>query len=115
MPRLLVLALILAAGAPPALAQTVQFPGVISPTPAPPGVSALPPPVIYSPRLNGPISTPNVMLPVPPVHSSGPVIVPAAPPGRNSFSDRVERCVQAGGANGIRPNDLGSFTAQCAN
>lgn len=115
MPRLLVLALILAAGAPAAMAQTVQFPGVISPAPAPPGVSPLPPPVIYSPKLNGPISTPNVMIPVPPVHSRGPVIVPALPSGRNSFSDRVENCMHAGGAAGIRPNDLGSFTAQCAN
>jgi hypothetical protein len=115
MPRLLVLALFLAAGAPTALAQIGQFPGVISPAPAPPGVVPPPPPVIYSPKLNSPLATPNVMMPVPPVHARRPVLVPAAPPGRNSFSDRVERCMHAGRAAGIRPNDLGSFTSQCAN
>jgi len=115
MSRLIVLALILAASAPGALAQIGQFPGVVSPAPAPPGVVPPPPPVIYSPKLNSPIATPNVMMPVAPVRSHRPVLVPALPPGRNSFSDRVGNCMHAGGAAGIRPNDLGSFTAQCAN
>jgi hypothetical protein len=43
------------------------------------------------------------------------VVVPSGQANRNSFSDRVERCVHAGTAAGVGPNGIGAFTGQCAN
>ena len=95
-----------------AAAQVGQFPQVPPPVPslgagAPPPLLMAPPPAPL-PNSYGPPSTVFV-----PGHRA--VQVPGAPPGRNSFSDRVERCIHAGTAAGIKPNDVGSFSAQCAN
>ncbi len=114
MPRLTTLALVLGASLSSAAAQTGQFPGVAPPVPAPRSSAVPQPPIIYSPNLNGPTAAPNLMMPVAPVPSRAPVLVPGAPPGRDSFSDRVGRCIAAGTAAGIGPNDLGAFTSQCA-
>jgi hypothetical protein len=113
----------------PAMAQVGQFPGVPGPTPAPgaPMVAPLPPSAPL------PIPPPNVGAPsnlmrgtgVPPANVGAPsnlVQVPGFPPvhvpsgrrNRNSFSDRVERCIHAGTAAGIGPNDIGAFSRQCA-
>jgi hypothetical protein len=105
MPRLIILALMLGASIPPALAQTGQFPGVAAPAP---------PQVMPGPTLPGAAAAPRVVVPVAPVPSRAPVLVPGAPPGRDSFSDRVGRCMAAGAAAGIGPNALGPFTSQCA-
>jgi hypothetical protein len=42
------------------------------------------------------------------------VLVPGGLPGRNGYSDRVERCIMGGTAAGLGPNAIGPFTAQCA-
>jgi glucose/arabinose dehydrogenase len=117
--RLVVIALSAGACATAAQAQVGQFPGVAPPVPspqigAPPQLGGAPPPPAVMPGQNlGPnFSGPSSIVTVP----NGPtVLVPAGPPNRNSFSDRVERCVQAGTAVGIGPNDIGAFTRQCAN
>lgn len=43
-----------------------------------------------------------------------PVLVPGGLRGRDSYSDRVERCVHYGTAAGVPSNEIGRFTAQCA-
>jgi hypothetical protein len=43
------------------------------------------------------------------------VVVPSGQANRNSFSDRVQRCIEGGTAAGIRPNGVGAFTRSCAN
>jgi hypothetical protein len=110
---ILLLALVLGA-ASGAGAQT--FPGVAPPTPspfaAPPQLGGAPaaPQVVPGPKLPGNFAAPRVVTPVAPVPSR-PVVVPGGLPGRD---DRVERCITAGTAAGIRPNAIGPFTAQCA-
>ncbi len=88
-----------------------QFPQVPPPVPSPGG----PPPPVIAP---GPAAPPQPLAPsstIVTVPGAPLVVIPAAPPGRNSFSDRVERCVHYGTAAGVRPNEIGQFTAQCAN
>jgi hypothetical protein len=41
-------------------------------------------------------------------------IVPPALHGQRSYSNRVQRCEQAGAAAGVRPGHLGAFTNRCA-
>jgi len=41
-------------------------------------------------------------------------IVPPALHGQHSYSNRVQRCEQAGAAAGVRPGHLGAFTNRCA-
>src|SRR5258708_6261383 len=43
------------------------------------------------------------------------VVVPSGQANRNSFSDRVQRCIEGGTAAGISPNGVGAFTRSCAN
>jgi hypothetical protein len=43
------------------------------------------------------------------------IMVPPAFPGQHTAQNRVLRCMGAGAAGGLRPNQLGSFTNQCAN
>src|SRR5437773_144988 len=111
--RLLALAALLASAAL-ASAQVGVFPGVAPPVPSPGGAPAVPQPVPVPPppqnfHSYGP-STNTVIVPgFPPVH------VPSGPPNRNSFGDRVERCIHSGTAAGIGPNDIGRFSTQCAN
>jgi hypothetical protein len=118
MGRLIVIVLALWACAGAAMAQVGQFPGVVPPVPspqaAPPQLGGAPPPPAIMP---GPVLPPDFSAPsrVVTTRRGRTVLVPAGPPDRNSFSDRVERCVHAGTAAGIRPNRIGSFTAQCAN
>ncbi len=120
MPRLIILALILGACVTSAAAQTGQFPGVVAPVPSPftpppqLGGAPAPPQVMPGPKRPGDFAAPRVVVPVAPVQSRTPVLVPGAPPGRDGFSDRVGRCMAAGAAAGIGPNDLGPFTSQCA-
>jgi hypothetical protein len=96
-----------------AMAQVGQFPDVLPPVPSPQLGGAPPPPAM----MPGPTLPPSFSAPsrVVTTRRGRTVLVPAGPPDRNSFSDRVERCVHAGAAAGIRPNRMGSFTAQCAN
>jgi hypothetical protein len=42
-------------------------------------------------------------------------VPPPLVPGQNSYSDRASRCAQSGAAAGVGANQLGTFTAQCAN
>jgi hypothetical protein len=43
------------------------------------------------------------------------VVMPRGARDRNGFSNRIERCIHYGSAAGVQPNDMGSFSAQCAN
>ncbi|EJW09251.1 hypothetical protein A33M_1935 [Rhodovulum sp. PH10] len=43
-----------------------------------------------------------------------PVVVPDGPRNRNSYSDRVERCMHYGTAGGVPTSEIGRFTAVCA-
>ena len=101
-----------------AMAQVGQFPGVAPPVPSPqaaaPQLGGAPqlPALVPGPVLPGSFSAPSQVVTT---RRGRTVLVPAGPPERNSFSDRVERCVQAGTAAGVRSNHIGSFTAQCAN
>jgi len=103
--RIITVGLAISAWLSAASAQVGQFPQV--PAPSPPMVQLAPLPV---PPPN--VGAPSNLVTVP---GLPPVNVPAGPPHRNSFSDRVERCIQAGTAAGIGPNDIGAFTRQCAN
>jgi hypothetical protein len=100
------------------MAQVGQFPGVAPPVPspfsAPPQLGGAPPLPALVP---GPVLRPSFSAPsqVVTTRRGRTVLVPAGPPDRNSFSDRVERCVHAGTAAGVRSNHIGSFTAECAN
>jgi hypothetical protein len=91
-----VVALLLAA-APPALAQTTM-PGMENSPNVSPQLSAPPPPQIVVPDRGGPG-----------------VLIPQGQPGRNNFSDRIQNCIHAGSAAGVGPNDMGQFSARCAN
>lgn len=42
------------------------------------------------------------------------VVIPRGPAGRNSYSDRVARCVQYGTAAGVPAGEMGRFTSHCA-
>jgi hypothetical protein len=112
----IVVALWACAGA--AMAQVGQFPGVAPPVPspqaAPPQLGGAPPlpALVPGPVLPQSFSAPSQVVTT---RRGRTVLVPAGPPDRNSFSDRVERCVHAGTAAGVRSNHIGSFTAQCAN
>jgi hypothetical protein len=98
----------------PAYGQVVQYQS----TPPPPivplgsgsgsGLLQLPPPISAQPL---PSQTPSYV----PVPGGPAVVVPPAPPGENTFSDRVSRCIQAGSAAGLGPGQIGTFTGQCAN
>ncbi len=77
--RLVLLALLLAAGVQTAAAQIGQFPGVAPPVPSP-GPSAIPqPPIIYTPNISGRGATPYLMAPVTPGPHSTPLLVPRRP------------------------------------
>jgi hypothetical protein len=113
MRRLFAIVLMLGACASSTMAQVGQFPGVAPPVPSPQLGGAPPPPAV----MPGPVLPPSFSAPsrVVTTRRGRTVQVPGGPPDRNSFSDRVERCVHAGAAAGIGPNRLGGFTAQCAN
>jgi hypothetical protein len=113
MRRLFAIVLMLGTCAGTAMAQVGQFPGVLPPVPSPQLGGAPPPPALVpAPNLPQSFSAPSRMVTT---RRGRTVLVPAGPPDRQSFSDRVERCVHAGAAAGIRPNRIGGFTAQCAN
>ncbi len=42
------------------------------------------------------------------------VVIPRGPAGRNSYSDRVARCVHYGTAAGVPTGEIGRFTSHCA-
>lgn len=66
MPRLIVLAFLLAAGVQTAAAQIGQFPGVMPPVPSPGSSAISQPPIIYTPNLAGRTVAPYLMAPVTP-------------------------------------------------
>jgi hypothetical protein len=65
-------ALVLAAGASTAVAQIGQFPGVMPPTPSPQPHPPPQTPVIIPPTLYGAHTSPNLMMPPPPLLDPGP-------------------------------------------
>jgi hypothetical protein len=95
-----------------ALAQSSQFPGVApsvpSPFTPPPqlGGAPAPPAVVTGPMLPQPLSGPTI---VTRPHRT-PVLVPGGP---SNFSNRVERCIEAGTAAGVGPGHIGAFTGRC--
>src|SRR5882672_7555499 len=111
MVRLLAAALALFAATAIASAQVGVFPQVGPPVPSPGGAPPVPQPVPVPPMPPS-FHAPSTSVTVPGLPT---VQVPSGPPNRNSFGDRVERCIQAGTAAGIGPNDIGGFTRQCAN
>ena len=112
-PIVVLLVACLAAG--PVLAQTGQFPGVVPPTPSPftpspqLGGAPAPPQVLSAPTVSPGLSSRLVTTP------RGRTVTVPSGPGHESFSDRVEHCVHAGTAAGVRANNIGAFTRQCAN
>jgi hypothetical protein len=106
-------AIVLMLWAGTAMAQVGQFPGVAPSVPSPQLGGAPPPPAVMpGPVLPPSFSAPSRVMTTPRGRT---VQVPGGPPDRNNFSDRVERCVQAGTAAGIGANHIGAFTRQCAN
>jgi hypothetical protein len=98
MRNLVAITLLLASCALPALAQNGQLLGG---APAPPTV--MPGPTIppdYAPP--GLVTVPN----------RPPIAVPGGPAG---FSDKVQRCLQAGAAAGLGPNENSEFSRRCVN
>jgi len=91
------IALLLASCALPALAQSGQLLGG---APAPPTVMPGPtvPPDYASPSL----------VPVP---NRAPIAVPGGPA---SFDNKVQRCLEAGAAAGLGPNENSEFSRRCA-
>lgn len=87
MSRLVLLALIFAAGVQTATAQTGQFPGVMPPVPSPGPSSLAQPPIVYSPNLSGRGAVPNFMMPVEPLPSPS-TVVPGVGMRRTSFIHR---------------------------
>ncbi len=84
----------------PAAAQTAFSPGVTGGSNLPPPPAPLPPPkleVQVAPKFNGPPQN---------------VQSPSLPP---SFSDRISRCLDAGAAAGLGPNDRAAYSRGCAN
>lgn len=129
--RLFVLATLIAGAlAHGAAAQTVgsAFPGVAPSVPSPSGGPG--PPLIapgpaspVAPGLAAPVVSGRVAASrkayrgrprIVEVPGTRPVIVPGGPANRQSYSDRVERCVHYGTAGGVSPGQIGRFTAQCA-
>ena len=92
------LALLLAACAVPALAQNGRLLGG---APAPPTV--MPGPII------SPGYAPPSLVPVP---GRAPIAVPGGPA---NFSDKVGRCLEAGAAAGLGPNENSEFSRRCSN
>ena len=111
--RFIAIAMLLSTCATAALAQTGQFPGV---------APSVPSPFTPPPQLGG-APAPPVALPVPvvpPNLPSGPSLVtrPNRPPvevpgGPSNFSNKVERCIEAGTAAGVGPGHIGEFTRRC--
>ncbi len=99
MRRIIVLALLLAASTSPALAQQ---PGrLLGGAPAPPAV------------MPGPSVSPGY---APPSQFTFPDRPPIqVPGGPSNFSDKVQRCIEAGTAAGLGPNEVGEFARRCAN
>jgi hypothetical protein len=95
--RLILLALLLATA--PALAQQ---PGhLLGGAPAPPAM------------MPGPTVSPGYAPPRQFVFPDRPPVeVPGGPSG---FSDKVQRCIHAGAAAGLGPNENAAFTRRCAN
>jgi hypothetical protein len=113
MRRLFAIVVTLWACAGASMAQVGQFPGVAPSVPSPQLGGAPPPPALVpAPVVPRSFSAPSRLVTT---RRGRSVLVPAGPPERNSFSDRVESCVHAGTAAGVRSNHIGSFTAQCAN
>jgi hypothetical protein len=114
--RTVTLLFFLGASVSPALAQTGQFPGVAPSVPSPGqtqlGGAPLPPAVMPGPVLPNNFHAPSRVITT--RHGRN-VLVPSGPPDRQNFSDRVERCIEAGTAAGVGPNHIGSFTRRCAN
>ena len=90
--------LLLAACASPASAQSGQLLGG---APAPP--TMMPGPTV------SPGYAPPSLVPAP---NRPPVAVPGGPA---NFSDKVRRCLEAGAAAGLGPNENSEFSRRCAN
>jgi hypothetical protein len=78
----------------PAASPYTPAPPAYAPGPAAPGYSS------GSPIAPGP-ATPSASYNNPPAPAE-------------TYSDRVSRCTQYGVANGVQPNDVGPYVAQCA-
>jgi hypothetical protein len=98
MRRVVAVALLLASCAVPALAQNGQLLGG---APAPPSV-------MPGPTISPGYASPSLV----PVPDRAPIAVPGGPAG---FSDKVQRCLQAGAAAGLGPNENSDFSRRCAN
>lgn len=125
MNRALMVALLICTAVGGAEAQTVfnSFPNVPPPVPSPggsvPNANASPLPQIApgAPMVGSGASAPRARRPssrIVQVPGYPTVVIPHSRRDSNSFSSRIERCIHYGSAAGIQPNDLGSFSAQCA-
>jgi hypothetical protein len=116
--RVVTIALMLAASPTAALAQ--NYPGVApsvpSPFTPPPQLGGAPAPMqvmpgpVVSPYLRSGTSSSSVYT----TRRGRTITVPAGQPG-DSYGDRVSRCIEAGTAAGLGPNQVNSFSRRCAN
>lgn len=96
--RVVAVALLLTSCALPALAQTGQLLG---------GAPA-PPTVLSGPTISPGDASPSLVQ----VPGRRPILVPGGPA---DFSDKVQRCLEAGAAAGLGPNANSGFSRRCAN
>jgi hypothetical protein len=117
--RLVTIALLIGA-ATTAVALAQNYPGVApsvpSPFTPPPQLGGAPAPMqvmpgpVVSPHLRSGSSSSSVYT----TRRGRTITVPPGQPG-DSYGDRVSRCIEAGTAAGLGPNQVNSFSRRCAN
>ena len=75
----------------------------------PPGASQ------FSPPPPPPLPPPKMEVPVVPQMDAPPSQPTVLPPGRGSFSDRINTCIDQGAASGLGPNERAAYSRSCAN
>jgi hypothetical protein len=119
--RLATIALLLGACTGVALAQNGNFPGVAPSVPSPftspsllggaPAPMQAVPSQRVSPNLGSSLSSPRVYT----TRRGRIITVPPSTTGQDSFGDRASRCIGAGTAAGLGPNQVNAFAGRCAN
>jgi len=72
------------------------------------GGAPAPPAVMPGPTVSPGYAPPSLV----PVPNRPPIQVPGGPA---NFSDKVQRCIEAGTAAGLGPNEVAAFSRRCAN
>ncbi|HEV7879786.1 hypothetical protein [Bradyrhizobium sp.] len=75
----------------------------------PPGASQ------FSPPPPPPLPPPKIEVPVVPQMDAPPSQPTVLPPGRGSFGDRINSCLDEGAAAGLGPDERTAYSRSCAN